>query len=349
MCLFMRLEYEQKYCASCPSYSVPIPKRDILRNFINYKYASILLISILIAPIVSWASSQPIVEIITNKGRITVELAADKAPVTVNNFLAYMHEGFYESTIFHRVIDGFMIQGGGYNENLDIFVVHPPIILESNTGLSHVRGTIAMARRTDPDTASSQFFINTADNLFWDYQSLSAPGYAVFGVVLEGMDVVDAISHQPTNKQSVATAVAGEPLFLRNVPIEPVVIETMRLRDGQLNFSEMSASYTAGETVAVILQETMPRTKLLDLWVAIMGADGRLLYVTETGFSSEPSAFKAQVPVNETRHSVFNFSVPQGFTGQYTLFAIFNKPGSGIDDINHSLRSNIAQISIEML
>lgn len=320
-----------------------------MRNFINYKCTSILLISILIAPVVSWASSQPIVEIITNKGRITVELAADKAPVTVNNFLTYMHEGFYESTIFHRVIDNFMIQGGGYNENLDIYAVHPPIILESNTGLSHVRGTIAMARRTDPDTASSQFFINTVNNLFLDYQSPSAPGYAVFGEVIEGMDVVDAISRQQTNKQSVATAVAGEPLVLRNVPIEPVIIEVMRLREAQLKFSEMSASYTVGETVSVILQETMARQTVLDLWVAIMGDDGRLFYVTESGFSSEPSAFKAQVPVNETRHSVFDFSVPQGLTGQYTLFAIFNKPGSGIDDINHSLRSNIAQIRIDLL
>jgi len=320
-----------------------------LRNFINYQCASLLFISILITPIVSLANSQPIVDIVTNKGTITVELAADKAPVTVNNFLAYMHEGFYESTVFHRVIDNFMIQGGGYNANLEIQPVHPSIILESIAGLSNVRGTIAMARKTEPDTASSQFFINTVDNSNLDYQSLFAPGYAVFGEVIEGMDVVDEISHQQTSNQSVATAVAGQPLFLRDVPQEPVVIDVMRLREGQLKYAEMSTSYTAGETVAVILQETMLREKVLDLWVGILSDAGDLVYITQQGFSVTAAAFKAQVPVKEINHPVLNFTVPQGLTGHYTVLAAFNQQGAGVDDLSHSLRSNIAEISVAFI
>lgn len=122
-----------------------------MRNFIHYPCASLLFFSILITPIMSWASSKPVVDIITNKGTITVELAADKAPVTVDNFLTYIHEGFYENTAFHRVIDDFIIQGGGYNANMEFQPAHPPIILESISGLSNVRGTIAMARKTEPD------------------------------------------------------------------------------------------------------------------------------------------------------------------------------------------------------
>lgn len=140
------------------------------------------------------------VDIVSNKGIITVELADDDAPSTVANFLTYVEEGFYENTLFHRVIQDFMVQGGGYDaDTMEIKATRQAIALESNTGLSNLRGTIAMARRTDPDSATTQFFINSVDNLFLDYQAPSSPGYAVFGQVIEGMNIIDNISEQATN------------------------------------------------------------------------------------------------------------------------------------------------------
>ncbi|NOQ12978.1 MAG: hypothetical protein GQ583_00665 [Methyloprofundus sp.] len=300
-------------------------------------------------PVLSWASTNPVVDIQTNRGLISVQLAADKAPITVDNFLRYVDEGFYENTVFHRVINDFMIQGGGYNADLEVQEVHDPITLETNVGLSNARGTIAMARRAGADTASSQFFINTQDNLTLDYQNFSKPGYAVFGEVIEGMDIVDAISELKTNNVSAAVATEGEPLVLRNVPEEPVLIEAMRLREGQLSFVDMQATYTTGDIITVSLEETMIRQKALDLWVAILMDDGRLLYVTEQGFSEIPGVFMPNVSVADTSHPVFELTVPQGLIGHFTLLAIFNTLGAGIEDLDHSLRSNIAAISVDLI
>ena len=135
----------------------------------------------------------PEVLINTSYGPIFLELYPANAPVTVSNFLSYVDENFYDWTIFHRVIDNFMIQGGGLNQSLASKPTHSPITLESKTGLSNLAGTIAMARTATADSATSQFYINTVDNPFLDYKSPSSPGYAVFGKVLEGMDVVNAI------------------------------------------------------------------------------------------------------------------------------------------------------------
>jgi cyclophilin family peptidyl-prolyl cis-trans isomerase len=134
-----------------------------------------------------------------NSGSITMELDATKAPITVDNFLKYARGGFYSGTLFHRVIPGFMIQGGGYTTGM-VKKNSPlaPIVLESNNGLSNVRGAVAMARTNVPDSATSEFFINLVDNLYLDYKSLTSPGYAVFGKVTEGMDQVDKIAAQPT-------------------------------------------------------------------------------------------------------------------------------------------------------
>lgn len=140
------------------------------------------------------ASTNPSVLINTSYGPITVELYPDNAPITVSNFLTYVDEGFYDRTIFHRVIDNFMIQGGGLSQSLSVKTTHSPIKLESNNGLSNLTGTIAMARTNTADSATSQFFINTVDNRFLDYQSTSSPGYAVFGKVTDGLDVATAIS-----------------------------------------------------------------------------------------------------------------------------------------------------------
>lgn len=307
---------------------------------INIKQIYIVLLSLCFIPFSTQANT--IVEIKTNQGVITVQLADDKAPTTVNNFLTYVGEGFYTDTVFHRVINGFMIQGGGFNADLEAREVHAPIILESNVGLSNRRGTIAMARRTAPDSASSQFFINTEDNLSLDYEDISSPGYAVFGEVIAGMDVVDAISEQAT--RAIPT---GAGVF-RDVPLVPVLIESVQLRDGQLAFTDMQETYTVGDRIVVSLEETTTRQSSFDLWAAVLTEDGRLFFVTEQGFSLVPRAFMTNVSAATTSHPVFELTVPEGLTGHFTLFAAFIKPGAGIEDLNESLRSNLVEKSVDL-
>lgn len=155
------------------------------------------------------------VKLHTNFGTIVLELDEDKAPETVRNFLAYVESGHYDNTLFHRVIDGFMIQGGGFTPDMNLKPTRAPIALESRNGLSNQRGTIAMARTMDPNSATAQFFINLQDNAFLD--APNAPdrqGYAVFGRVVSGMDVVDKI-------RTVRTTSKGPH---QNVPVEPVII-----------------------------------------------------------------------------------------------------------------------------
>jgi peptidyl-prolyl cis-trans isomerase A (cyclophilin A) len=143
---------------------------------------------------------QPQVSIATSSGTVLVELDPAVAPVTVDNFLAYVNSGFYSNTLFHRVIPGFMVQGGGYTTGLVKKAGQlAPITLESNKGLSNLRGTIAMARTDVPNSATSEFFINVVDNQFLDYKNAGSPGYAVFGKVVQGLEVPDAIIAQPTH------------------------------------------------------------------------------------------------------------------------------------------------------
>ncbi len=154
----------------------------------------------------AWAQNNPEVVIETNFGDITVELFPDQAPITVDNFLSYVNSGFYDGLLFHRIIYDFMIQGGGFYleegpDTMYIMYADPcePIVNESYNGLSNLRGTIAMARSGDPNSASSQFFINHRDNLFLDRQNAEDGfGYCVFGQVVVGMDVVDAIAETQT-------------------------------------------------------------------------------------------------------------------------------------------------------
>jgi len=146
--------------------------------------------------------SKPQVGIVTSLGSIVLELDPAAAPVTVNNFLSYANSGFYLNTLFHRVISGFMIQGGGYTTGMvKKGGQKAPIVLETNNGLSNLRGTVAMARTNEPNSATSEFFINHVDNLFLDY-NVSPPGYAVFGKVLQGMAVVDAIAAKATGQSN---------------------------------------------------------------------------------------------------------------------------------------------------
>lgn len=149
------------------------------------------------------SDTQTKVKLTTTLGDIVIQLNPEKAPVSSANFLTYVNEGFYNGTIFHRIIPGFMAQGGGFDTSFNQKAVHAPIKNEANNGLPNNRGTIAMARTPDPDSATAQFFINYKDNSFLNHTSPTPNGwgYAVFGEVIEGMDVVDAMAKQPTGNR----------------------------------------------------------------------------------------------------------------------------------------------------
>ncbi len=159
----------------------------------------------------------------TNHGDIKIELNAEKAPVTVANFTKYVEDGFYDGTIFHRVIDGFMIQGGGFTEDMTQKRPNESIKNEASNGLSNKIGTIAMARTSDPHSATAQFFININDNTFLDFKSETSQGwgYCVFGEVVEGMDIVNKI-------KAVATGNYG---MHQDVPLEAVIIEKVTITE----------------------------------------------------------------------------------------------------------------------
>ena len=154
----------------------------------------------------------------TNHGPISIELDSEKAPKSAENFLQYAKEGFYNGTIFHRVIDGFMIQGGGFEPGMSQKANHDPIDNEADNGLSNLTGTLAMARTAEPHSATSQFFINVSDNFFLDHRGKTAQGwgYAVFGKVVDGMDVVNNI------KSCQTTSRAGH----QDVPVDDIIIES---------------------------------------------------------------------------------------------------------------------------
>ena len=156
--------------------------------------------------------ANPTVLLETTSGDILIELYADKAPATVENFLKYVNEGFYANTIFHRVIKGFMIQGGGMNMKMEEKATHAPIKNEADNGLANERGTIAMARTRDPHSATAQFFINTVDNGFLNFSSpdVNGYGYCVFGKVIEGMEAVDKIEKEKTTTRGIHSDVPGQ-------------------------------------------------------------------------------------------------------------------------------------------
>ena len=151
----------------------------------------------------------------TNLGSFTLELDEEKAPISSKNFKDYVKKGFYNGTIFHRVIDGFMIQGGGFDLDMSQKETDSPIKNEASNGLKNKKYTVAMARTSIPDSATSQFFINTSDNSFLDYPGQDGAGYCVFGKVTEGFDIVDKINSVQTGSNN------GH----QDVPVEPVIIE----------------------------------------------------------------------------------------------------------------------------
>lgn len=172
----------------------------------------------------AFAAQATQVKVDTNMGSFVIELNAKAAPKTVENFLAYVKSGFYKNTLFHRVIPNFMIQGGGFVMGMEEKDTRAPIALESRNGLSNVRGTIAMARTNDPNSATSQFFINVRDNRFLDAnQAQDGNGYAVFGKVVSGMSTVDAIARVKTHSVG----------YYDDVPIRDVVIKNMSVIKGK--------------------------------------------------------------------------------------------------------------------
>ncbi|MFA9949853.1 peptidylprolyl isomerase [Dentiradicibacter hellwigii] len=190
---------------------------SILDRF--FRTLSFSLAGLLLSAAAFAATAAPRVEMQTTLGKITLELDAAKAPKSVENFLQYARSGQYDGTIFHRVIDGFMIQGGGFTKEMNEKPTKAPIANEAKNGLKNLRGSIAMARRADPHSATAQFFINHRDNPNLDYPAHDGWGYAVFGKVTEGMDVVDKIAKVKTGNRGM----------YQNVPVEPVIIESVKV------------------------------------------------------------------------------------------------------------------------
>lgn len=190
---------------------------SILDRF--FRTLSFSLAGLLLSAAAFAATAAPRVEMQTTLGKITLELDAAKAPKSVENFLQYARSGQYDGTIFHRVIDGFMIQGGGFTKEMNEKPTKAPIANEAKNGLKNLRGSIAMARRADPHSATAQFFINHRDNPNLDYPAHDGWGYAVFGKVTEGMDVVDKIAKVKTGNRGMH----------QNVPVEPVIIESVKV------------------------------------------------------------------------------------------------------------------------
>ena len=184
----------------------------------------IALVTITLMTITTTAFGGPMVKLQTNMGDIVIELNQEKAPKSAENFLGYVKDGFYNGTIFHRVIDGFMVQGGGFTQSMEKKGTKAPIQNEADNGLKNDKGTIAMARTGEPHSATAQFFINVVNNDFLNFRSKTPRGwgYAVFGKVVQGMDVVDKIRKIPTGPQNP---------FPKDVPQSPVIIESASVMD----------------------------------------------------------------------------------------------------------------------
>lgn len=186
------------------------------------------------------------VTVVTTKGSFTLALTPEKAPKTVANFLTYVDDGFYDNTLFHRVIPGFVVQGGGYEKGMKLRETRSPIVSEADSRLKNTRGTIAMARQRHVDSATSQFFINVANNPRLNYQTAYQPGYTVFGDVVDGMDVIDEIARVPTR-------IEGQYI---DTPIDDVVILSARRRDSAVVQSDTSEEkkerFIAGEHFIVL-------------------------------------------------------------------------------------------------
>ena len=197
-----------------------------MTNLLPRLLSCLLAATLSISMSAAWAQSDDPVEnprvlMKTTDGDITIELFADKSPITVENFLRYVDDGHYDGTVFHRVISNFMIQGGGFDAELKEKPTRDPIVNESKNKLHNTRGTLAMARTSDPDSAAAQFFINQRSNLRLDWAG-GKDGYTVFGEVIDGMQIVDIISLADTGTAQAQTA--RGPNIFQDVPVQPIVV-----------------------------------------------------------------------------------------------------------------------------
>jgi peptidyl-prolyl cis-trans isomerase A (cyclophilin A) len=208
---------------ACGTNTNLIEEDEMFKKMICVAFALLISASMACATDVAKSSKNPVVEMETSLGKVKIELFEKEAPISVKNFLDYANSGFYKDTIFHRVIPGFMIQGGGLTSKLMPKVgERPPIKNEAANGLKNTRGTLAMARTGEPDSGAAQFFINVNDNTFLNHRDKTIPGYgyAVFGKVTEGMDVVDKIVSTPQERKNSV---------FQNVPKEPVIIKSVKV------------------------------------------------------------------------------------------------------------------------
>jgi len=193
----------------------------MIRRRFTYQMAVCVSALVLVAGVITnkpvEAQKKPTVTFVTNLGEFIIELYPDKAPVTVENFLAYVDAGFFDNTIFHRIVPGFVIQGGGFGAEMERKATRTPIKNEADNGLINTRGTLSMARTRDINSATSQFFVNLKDNASLDHGRRDF-GYAVFAKVIEGMEVIDKIAAVPT----------GNHKRFRNVPTDPVIVQSAR-------------------------------------------------------------------------------------------------------------------------
>ena len=221
-----------------------------------FKFKQLISISLLalLTATSSSAFAEPTIEIKTTAGNIIIELDAKKAPKTVENFLKYAKKGFYDGTIFHRVIDSFMIQGGGFDKEMNELPTDGTIENEAKNGLKNTRGSIAMARRNEPHSASSQFFINHKDNAMLNFsgeQDGRTWGYAVFGQVREGMDIVDKIAQAKTGNKGM----------FQDVPVTPIIIQSVTVSGDENTKPVPSVTRAAKPTEKPTKKSTPKKTK----------------------------------------------------------------------------------------
>jgi cyclophilin family peptidyl-prolyl cis-trans isomerase len=203
-------------------------RKKIISIFLLFLFSGSILFSIaniLLRPKEDTNNGAETVVMETNKGIIEIELQREKAPITVENFVSYINDGFYDGLCFHRILRGFMIQGGGFYVNATYKQPSNPIQIESNNGLKNIKGAIAMARSSDPNSATSQFFINTVDNPELDYPSFDGYGYTVFGKISVGLDIIETIELVETDTRETPYG------SMEDWPIEPVEIIKAYLKE----------------------------------------------------------------------------------------------------------------------
>lgn len=206
-------------------------RKQIISIFLLFLFGGSIFISVGNILLQPKPEPKEVAVIKTSMGSIEIELDRANAPKSVENFVTYANAGYYEGLVFHRVMSGFMIQGGGFDTEGSLKTPSDPIELESNNGLFNVKGTIAMARTAEPDSATSQFFINTAENSFLDYQNAENPGYAVFGTVTKGIEIVESIEAVETTTKQAYYPAFDFSMPAENWPVDNVIIESVTIKD----------------------------------------------------------------------------------------------------------------------